>query len=197
MRNLVRNAGFAGRGRKFFASCSGQAILEWALIVPLALFLIVNIVNYGALAFACITVSNAARAGASYMSQGPMSLNLAGYPTQIAVTNVVKADMGALPNGASATVNVCSNKNGSADSTTPYNCLTPIFSGSTNYTDPEGSTSTTIGTVQVTYTYCPLISNFSFPALGIGSLLPSCSTNGQNNITGGVSITRVAAMRLL
>jgi Flp pilus assembly protein TadG len=196
MKNVNRDAGLKARGSKLLASCSGQALIEWAMVLPLAFLLVVNVVNFGALAFACITVSNAARAGACYMAQGPDSLSQAGYPTQAQVTAVVQGDISSLPNHSSATVSVCSNKNGSADSTTPYNCLTPVISASTNYADPEGGTYT-IGTVQVTYTYCPLIPSWTFPVLHISTSLPSCTTGVNNTITGGVTFTRIAAMRLL
>src|SRR5689334_16870203 len=48
----------------------GQALIELALILPLLLLLIVNVVNFGGLLYAWITVSNAARAGAQYSITG-------------------------------------------------------------------------------------------------------------------------------
>jgi len=46
----------------------GQALVEFALLVPLVFLLAVNAVNFGGYLFAWITVANAARSGADYMS---------------------------------------------------------------------------------------------------------------------------------
>ena len=45
----------------------GQALVEFALIVPMVFLLAVNAVNFGGFIFAWITVANAARAGAQYI----------------------------------------------------------------------------------------------------------------------------------
>src|SRR4051794_26574796 len=48
--------------------CAGQSLVECALVIPLLLLLIVNVVNFGAFLYAWITVANAARTGAQYLT---------------------------------------------------------------------------------------------------------------------------------
>ncbi len=48
----------------------GQALIEYALILPFIFLLIINLVNFGGFFFAWITVANAARAGADYADHG-------------------------------------------------------------------------------------------------------------------------------
>ena len=193
MRNVGDSKTLA-QGARLLRSHSGQALLEFALVIPLAFLLIVNVVNFGALAYACITVSNAARTGASYMSLGPASAGGPQLASQSTVIGVVRADMGSLPNAPVATITVCSNANGVSQS--PYGCTPPNDpSTGATYDDPEHNTSV-VGTVQVVYTYCPLINGWTFPALGISTTLPAC-TGAADNPSGGTTITRVAAMRIM
>ena len=44
----------------------GQALIEFALILPLIFLLIVNVINFGGMLFAWICVSNASRTGVQY-----------------------------------------------------------------------------------------------------------------------------------
>ena len=53
-------------------SCSGQALIEFSLVLPLLLLLIVNVVNFGGLLYAWVTVSNAARTGAQSTDVQPL-----------------------------------------------------------------------------------------------------------------------------
>src|SRR5207247_8711258 len=80
------------------SAAGGQALIEFALILPLLLVLIVNVVNFGAFFFAWITVANAARSGAQYMCLGGASVVSAGSGSLKAVTstqiyNLVSADI--------------------------------------------------------------------------------------------------------
>ena len=52
---------------------AGQALIEFALIMPLVLLLAVNAVNFGGYIFAWITVAGAARDGADYMMMSSAS----------------------------------------------------------------------------------------------------------------------------
>jgi Flp pilus assembly protein TadG len=136
----------------------GQALVEFALLVPLVFLLAVNAVNFGGFLFAWITVANAARAGAEYMS---MSSNSPGAPaaaTLAQITTLVTNDISSLKNRSSLAVAICSN------STTAANGCTTFF-------DPEAP-AFTLATVDVTYTYQPFIPLFSFPKLGISATLP-------------------------
>jgi Flp pilus assembly protein TadG len=140
---------------------AGQALIEFALIMPLVLLLAVNAVNFGGFIFAWITVAGAARDGAEYMM---MSSASAGSPTAATagqVTALVTSDVASLLNKASVLTAVCTNN------TTAANGCTALF-------DPEAPTYT-LATVDVTYTYNPFIPLFSFPKLGISATLPSSS----------------------
>lgn len=179
---------------RLLRSRSGQSVLEFAMVIPLAFLLVVNIVNFGALAFAAITVSNAARTGASYMSLGPATAGAPQLASQSDVIGKVREDMGSLPNAAQATITVCSNANGASQS--PYGCTPPTDpSTGATYDDPEHATSV-VGTVQVDYRFCPLIKGWTFPGLGISTTLPECTGSGDG-LSGGTTITRVAAMRIM
>lgn len=137
----------------------GQALIEFALLVPLVFILAVNAVNFGGFIFAWITVANAARAGADYMI---LSSDSPGAPTPATLTQIkalVTSDVASLINKSSITVTTCTNGTASSN-------------GCTTLTDPEAP-SYTLATVDVTYTYKPLIPLFSFPDLGIGATLPS------------------------
>ena len=169
------------------SSCSGQSLLEFAILLPLLFLLVVNVVNFGGLLYACITVSNAARSGAAYMTMGQASANAPELPAPATVQAIVNADLASLPYASSATVTVCSNNNGNVE--LPETCLS-------SHTDPEPTTSV-LGTVLVKYTYCPFIPAFDFTALNIHSTLPPCTFSGSNVSGGGTQISRIAVMRML
>jgi Flp pilus assembly protein TadG len=181
--------------RKLIRSCSGQSLLEFALLFPLMFLLLANVVNFGGLLYAYITVANASRSGASYMIMGPSSIGSPILPPVSAVQAVVNADLSSLPYAGNATVSVCSNNGGSASY--PETCLPPTDPATgTTFADPQPGTSV-LGTVQVQYRYCPFIPSWNFPALGIYSTLPSCTFAGGSVTGGGTLINRVAVMRKL
>jgi hypothetical protein len=137
---------------------AGQALVEFALIIPLVLVLAVNAVNFGGFLFAWITVAGAARSGAQYMIMSSASSGAPTAPTGALVTALVTNDVFSLLNKASLVVAECTNNTVSAA------CGTSA--------DPEAPTFT-LATVDVTYTYKPLIPLFSFTELGISATLPS------------------------
>jgi hypothetical protein len=140
---------------------AGQALIEFALIMPLVLLLAVNAVNFGGFIFAWITVAGAARDGAEYMM---MSSASSGSPTPATtgqVTALVTSDVASLLNKASVVVATCTNATAAAN-------------GCTSLHDPEAP-AYTLATVDVTYTYNPFIPLFSFPRLGISATLPTSS----------------------
>src|SRR5205809_6183093 len=152
----------ADRGK---TSTEGQALIEFALILPLLLVLIVNVVNFGAFFFAWITVANAARSGAQYMCLGGASVVSAGSGSLKAVTstqiyNLVSADIYTLENRTSLVVRSCTKKSGVA--------AVCAQTGSGTFTDPAADTRPeapffVMGWVDVRYTYRPVIPGFSFP----------------------------------
>jgi hypothetical protein len=144
----------------------GQALVEFALMVPLLCLLIVNAVNFGAFFFGWITVANAARAGAQYAVMAGASVNSPPQTTAAAVVRLITNDFTSLLNGTSPTVNVCI-YSGATIEPSPYQQGT--CSGSSS--DPESARY--IGAVvDVTYNYTPPIPLFDFPTLGIHATLP-------------------------
>jgi Flp pilus assembly protein TadG len=150
---LPGSAPFNGTSRR-----KGQALVEFALIIPLVFVLAVNAVNIGGFLFAWITVANAARAGADYMSMSSSSVGNPTPATSAQVTTLVTNDVASLMNRASLVVATCTN------ATTASNGCTALF-------DPEAP-AYILATVDVTYTYKPYIPLFSFPKLGISATLP-------------------------
>lgn len=150
---------------------TGQALVEFALIVPLVFLLAVNAANFGGLLFAWITVANAARAGGQYMVMSSASPGPPTPATLSQITTLVTNDISSLMNRSSLVVAICTNKTAAANACTTF-------------VDPE-ATAYTLATVDVTYTYKPFIPLFSFPDLGISATLPSST------------IHRKAVMRML
>lgn len=148
----------------------GQALVEFALVLPLLFLLIVNAVNFGAFLFAWITVANSARVGVQYMVMGPVAVGTATQPTAAQVTTLVTNDISSLLNRSSLTVRICTNTNG-----------TVACSGTGSgvpLADPEPS-NYVLTSVDVAYTYVPLISLWSFPGLGIRATLPPTRIHRQ------------------
>jgi len=77
----------------------GQALVEFALLVPLVFLLAVNAVNFGGYLFAWITVANAARSGADYMSMSSASVGAPAAATLAQITTLVTNDVSSLMNG--------------------------------------------------------------------------------------------------
>ncbi len=183
---------------------SGQSLIEFALLFPVVFLLVVNVVNFGGLIYTYITVENASRSGASYMQLGGSSIGAPQIPTISQVQDFVHADLAtSLAAGANAPVSVCGiQKDGGVNWISSYSpitytaCTMPTNPppGST-YTDPQSS-SFIYATVKVQYRYCPIIKGWNFPELSVYSTLPSC-TGAGDTLSGGVLITRVAAMRVL
>jgi Flp pilus assembly protein TadG len=149
----------------------GQALVEFALIVPLVFLLAVNTVNFGGFIFAWITVANASRAGAQYMVMSNASPGPPTPATLAQITALVTSDVASLMNRSSVVVAICVNNTAAAN-------------GCTTLFDPEAP-AYSLATVDVTYTYRPLIPLFSFPRLGISATLPT------------TAIHRKAVMRML
>jgi Flp pilus assembly protein TadG len=137
----------------------GQALVEFALMIPLVFLLAVNAVNFGGFLFAWITVANAARAGAEYMSMSSASPGAPAPATLSQITTLVTNDVSSLLNRSSIAVAICTNN-------------TTAANGCTTLVDPEAP-AYTLATVDVTYTYKPFIPLFSFPQVGISATLPA------------------------
>src|SRR5450759_1453098 len=133
--------------------CAGQALIECALVLPLLLLLIVNVVNFGHMFYAWISVANAAGTGAEYYTTGGVSIGGLTMPLVGAVQTLVMDDLKSLPNQAS--IQVCVSKSNPAAA----NCNKGAApAGAPPAADtPEGVPLVTyvIAAVDVSYTYQP------------------------------------------
>jgi Flp pilus assembly protein TadG len=136
----------------------GQALVEFALIVPLVFLLAVNAINFGGFLFAWITVASAARSGAQYMAMSSASPGAPAAATAAQIGTLVKNDVFSLLKKSTIVVLTCTNNTASAGCGTLPDPEAPVY---------------TLATVDVTYTYKPFIPLFSFPQLGISATLPS------------------------
>jgi Flp pilus assembly protein TadG len=149
----------------------GQALVEFALTVPLLFLLIVNIVNFGGWLYGWIAVANAARAGAGYAAIGASSVDSPGEAAATDVVTLAQNETALLPNWTTSnpTVTVCQNNNGAvtllnSTSACPAGVVAPP-------NDPEAPAYASLA-IDVTYTYTPFIPLFDFPSLGIHATLP-------------------------
>lgn len=161
----------------------GQALIELALILPLLFLLIVNVINFGGMFYAWISVTNAARTGVQYYITAGATLGAPAPPAAMQVQTLVMNDLASLPNGATAQVCVST----SASATVSCNMGAPPSTAPPPAESAEGSPPLTyvVGAVDVTYAYQPFIPLWDFPRLKIHATLPP------------TTIHRQAAMRLL
>jgi Flp pilus assembly protein TadG len=148
----------------------GQALVEFALVLPLVFLLIVNAVNFGAFLFAWITVANSARAGVQYMARGRATVGTPTPATAAQITALITSDVSSLINRASLAVRICKNNNSIQTCSGPGGFVAPA--------DPEPS-KYTLASVDVSYTYTPVIPSWNFPGLGIHATLPSTTIHRQ------------------
>jgi Flp pilus assembly protein TadG len=143
---------------------SGQALIEFLLLLPLLLLLVVNVVNVGGFFFAWITIANAARSGADYQILGGASAGSLTPATGAQITAMINQDTKWLPNQSSLSVNICQNNN--------TKITTLAGTCSSVPADPEPG-SYVITTTDVTYTYQPFIpAGFQFPNLNVYVTIP-------------------------
>lgn len=158
--------------------CQGQALLEFALVLPLLFLLIVNIVNFGGMIYAWIVVANAARTGAQYLIMAGASAGAFTQPSAAMVRSIVTGDLVPLPRRATAQIRVCMRTASGVTCDGPGSRMPP--------TDvAESGITYVIGSVEVTYYYRPLLPLPGLPGTGLYPTLPA------------VTINRQAAMRVL
>ena len=157
------------------ARSRGQALIEFALILPILFLLIVNVVNFGGMFYAWIAVSNAARTGAQYYSTAGAAVGQFSVPSVTTVRTLVLNDIHALPN--SSTAQVCVSLSTSA--TVSCNSGSGPTGTPPAADSAESGITYPVGAVDVTYTYTPLISLWSFPRLGIRATLPPTAIHRQ------------------
>lgn len=96
---------------------AGSSLIEFALVLPVLLFLIIGTVNLAGLFYAAITAVNLGRTAGDYMIMGPASYPgteadgsprpAVALPSAQQVANVLATDAGTLPNFTSLHVRVC------------------------------------------------------------------------------------------
>ena len=172
LRRFVR-AAMGGQGAP--KGTSGQAVVEYALMVPLLFLLLVNAFNFGSFIFCWLTVADAVRAAADYACTDSNTAGAPATPTTTKITTLVQNATTVLPNysGTNPVITACTYNNGAtttfnssagcpAGVTTPPADPQPIASGSsTNYASVA---------VDVTYTFTPFFAGSSFLRFGLPAL---------------------------
>jgi Flp pilus assembly protein TadG len=168
---------------------TGQAVVEFALMLPLAFLVIMNVLNFGEFFFAGITVANAARTGVQYMIRAGSAALGSPAPTaptanQIA-TNVIIPELSSLlVNNSSVAVRVCTRQWNLSSSAWVIGypegtagCAVPLGSFATTPANPPADSSLegesyVMAWVDVAYTYQPVIA-LGYQFMGISLTLPS------------------------
>jgi len=164
------------QGHELAARDSGQALIETALVMPLLIFLVLNVINFGYIFVVSLNLAAAPRSGALYSimgfsTPGTLTLPPAGpATTNSSVSYITYQDItGALWNPSAATVQVCTKAVGIASPGTS-SCAT--FGSGTlaaPAADPE-PTAFYLHDIEIKYSFPPLI-----PGGPFGLLLPSAT----------------------
>ena len=156
----------------------GQALIELAFIIPFLLLVIANVVNFGGMFYAAITVSNAARNASQNFIYGSASIRNTSTPTAAQVWTLAEQDTFTLHNRNTIAIRVClENRN---DPSNPACTEQGPGIGTFSFTNPpidprpEGNAYLN-GWVDVGYTYTPFIPLFEVPVVGV-SLSPPPQT---------------------
>jgi Flp pilus assembly protein TadG/uncharacterized membrane protein (UPF0127 family) len=157
----------------------GQALVEFALVIPLLFLFVVNVVNFGGLFFAWITVANAARAGAQYAILAGATVLSPTPASGAQIASIITNDISALPNRASLSVRICTNNNGVLTVIYPTGGTCPTTGSAAIATDPE-PTNYVLASIDVTYTYVPLVAAWDFSRLNIHLTLPATTIHRRS-----------------
>jgi len=168
---------------------SGQALVETAIMLPVLMLLVLNVINFGYFFLVALNLTASPRSGVEYSILGfqtPSSLSL---PSDVPVSYLSGQDLyGAVNNPASVSVQVCSSTIGLSGSGTAQcapctlsstdmsaTCQTGGTGNPTPATDPE-SPSFVLDRVDVDYSFSPPIPGTPF---GLALLpLGVCSSSG-------------------
>jgi Flp pilus assembly protein TadG len=107
-----------------YSHSPAQALVEFALILPILLMLILGAMDFGRMYYTKIVLTNAAREGASYYATSSVCKTGCTYSTCSTGLKAVVVEA-----GASSGVQVVN-----SEITLPSTCGTPGFSGSVNVT---------------------------------------------------------------
>lgn len=153
----------------------GQALIEYALMVPLLLLFVVTTVNFGGLLYSFVTVANAARAGAQYAAMGSAYASYPAPESLNAIQTLVQNETSALPHSSSSNpvVTVCENNSGTVTNWGGGTCPAGVSppQDPERILTPAGVITYSSLAIDVTYTYTAIIpTGFKFPALNIFTL---------------------------
>lgn len=177
------------RTRRFVRRSSGQALIETALMLPIILLLILNIINFGYFFLVALNLTTSPRSAVEYSILGFQTPLSQGLPSSVPVSYLSGQDLyGAVNSPASASIQVCSstlgvNGSGTAkcapctlSSTDMSASCTAAGAGTpTPNTDPEAPTFV-LDRVDVDYSFSPPIPGTPF---GLALLpLGVCSSSG-------------------
>jgi Flp pilus assembly protein TadG len=113
---------------------SGQSLVEFAIVLPLLLLLLVGVIELGRYAYLAILVGNAARAGAAYGAQSPFTAGnpvVGGTPAiTIAANNDFQNNGQSISNLEITTAFVCSCDN--VGTMSAIDCTSGICPAGTN-----------------------------------------------------------------
>lgn len=151
-------------------SASGQALIEFALVIPVLFLLLVNAVNFGGFLFDWITVANAARTGTQFFVARGAAPGAMAAPSAAQVDTLVTNDISSLLNRSSLVVRVCTNRNSVVTCSGAGSGVPPA--------DPEPLTYLS-ATVDVTYTYEPFIRVFDFTGVAVHATLPNSTIHSR------------------
>lgn len=126
-----------------------HAIVEAAVLLPLLVVLLINVVNFGAYVFAWVTVDTAAKTAVNYQTYNGVALGYPAIPSFSGVQALVSADVQSLktPHATSSnpSLAICSNNNS----------ITSCTGGSYTLPGDNEPASYTIYSADVTYAFQP------------------------------------------
>ena len=182
--------------------CSGQALLEIALLLPTLLMLIFNAVNFGYFFLIALNLGVAPRSGVLYSIAGSASpgtpvLPSAGPASSLtSVSYLTYQDLGALSSSSNAPVQVCSesvglSNQGRANQVAQCSTFGTTFAFPSPASDPE-SPLFVLHQVDVAYTFGPIIPGTPF---AIALLPASACTSSSGSVS--CTIHRMVVMRAM
>lgn len=171
-----------GRNLVNFRRDRGQSLVETAIMLPLLVLIVLNVVNFGYFLLVAASITGTARSGAEYSIMGsstpahtlpPVAGPTSGGSGTLTVAYLAQQDMtGVLANPTGASVTVCTTSLGTTSGAS--NCCTYTGtgacanSGSDATLDPEGTF--VLDEVDVAYTVHTLIAGkiFNIPLQASG-----------------------------
>jgi hypothetical protein len=141
----------------------GSALLEYALMLPLVLLLMLNAANFAPYLVAWITLNDAARAATEYQIYNGAAVGQQTIPTVTNVEALVTAEMHSLHNSSTVKVEICSNNSSSGTAVITCSGTGAAF---TPTVDPEPTHFVSTG-ITITYTFQPIFPSYTLPIIKV------------------------------